>query len=238
MQKKEQKSPVIHPSLAGGNLPPAQKGKSRIAPGAQRGYVVGDRAPTPPMKVPVIGGPVAPVIQDARRSEPTDESVDIAAALAAAAPEAPDALTAVDPALAAAAAKRANVMDRLVGFSQPLFKQATIGGMNFRFKILSPSENMHVSKILSAMDPEDQTIFRSRVLRVAAGLVDIDGVTLESLYRGELRSDVVLMRYSEIMNWSSPILDSVLEAYEQILKTVREEFQPDFLTQPKTATKG
>jgi len=231
MEKKEPKSPVIHPSLAGGGGggAAAQKGKSRIAPGAQRGYVVHDKTTPAPLKVPAINAQRQVV------TPPTPEE-DVGAALAAAAPE--SALTEADPTMAAQQARREETMLRLLNFTKPTMRTVRIAGMDFNFKLLSPAESLHISKILGGMQEEDRTIYRTRVLQLAAGLVDVDGITLESVYQGDLSRDVVLMRYSEVMRWSMPVLDSVLEAYEQVIREVRNEFKPDFLTQPKAATNG
>lgn len=213
-KNKPTKTPFIHPSLATGQNqsntpPPAQRGKSRIAPGAQKGTVI-QHASVPETILPPPELMTPPTLED-------------------------------DPASAEAVKieqRKHDVINKLLLFTQPLFKTVEINGMQFRFKILTPSDAAHISKIFNAMPEEDQTMTRNRVLTLAASLVDVDGVSLESIYQGSLTRDVVLMRYSELMKWTNPVLNGVLSAYDKLLEDMREEYMPDFLKQPKKESTG
>ena len=92
--------------------------------------------------------------------------------------------------------------------------------------------------VLTSFPEEEQTILKNRILNLAASLVDVDGVSLESIYKGSLSRDLVLMRYSELMKWSNPVLNGVLAAYEKLVDDIKQEYMPDFLKQPKKESTG
>jgi hypothetical protein len=211
-KSKQNKTPFIHPSLAAGG---AQRGKSRIAPGAQKGAVVHHEVPPDVVRADLAELP--------RLAPP------------------PEVVTAPEPAAAdvsAAEQRKSDVVNKLLLFTQPLVKSVEIGGMTFRFKLPTPSDSAHVNKIFSSFPESEQTVLKSRILSLSAALLDIDGVSLESIYSGQLTKDLVLMRYSELMKWSNPVLNGVIAAYEKILDDVRQEYLPDFLKQPKEESTG
>ena len=220
-KNKTGKTPFIHPSLASSNTPnptPAQRGKSRIAPGAQRGVVIEHAAPpetvAPISSVPQeLLTPPPAVQQEVAPSLQSEEGVKIEQ-------------------------RKHDVINKLLLFTQPLHKTAEIGGMQFRFKVLTPVDTAHVIKIFSSMPEDEQTLMRNRVLNLAAALVDVDGVSLESIYKGPLTRDIVLMRYSELMKWSNPVINGVLAAYDKLLEDIKQEYLPDFLKQPKKESTG
>jgi hypothetical protein len=218
---KSGKTPFIHPSLAAGG---AQRGKSRIAPGSQKGAVIHHDEPPEAVRAAAIEPHPAfenePVVQQAPKSAP------------ASAP-----LSAADDA-AASERRRNDVINKLLLFTQPLIKTVEIGGMQFRFRMITPADSAHVSKILSSFPEAEQTILKNRMLNLAAAIIDIDGVTLESIYVGPLVKDLVLIRYSELMKWSNPVLNGVLSAHEKLVDDVRQEYLPDFLKQPKKESIG
>jgi hypothetical protein len=119
-----------------------------------------------------------------------------------------------------------------------MVKEVVINEMNFRFRMLTPADSAHVGNILNSFPEADQTVLKSRILNLAASLIDIDGVSLESIYTGNLSRDVVLMRYSELLKWSNPILNGVMLAYEKLVDDVKQEYMPDFLKQPKKESTG
>lgn len=240
MEKKEHKTQISHPSLSKKDdrisaNQPAQRGKSRIAPGAQKGYVVHDQSGAVKNQKPVV------LPKPSKMKELSDEEViDAINKIAPISPEA--SVSAInnspDPALAAAQAARASTVHKLLSFAQPVIKKVKIHDMEFSFKMLSPSESTHISNILMNFPENDRTIFRTRILQAAAALVDVNGVALESLHDGTFEKDVVLMRYHEMMKWTLPVVESVIDAYETIVRNVRQEFKADFLDQAKTATTG
>ena len=210
-KSKQSKTPFIHPSLAAGG---AQRGKSRLAPGAQKGAVVHHDAPPETVRVDLADMPkIAP----------------------------PEALVAPEPAaadVASAEQRKSDVINKLLLFTQPLIKSVEISGMTFRFKLPTPADSAHINKIFSSFPEAEQTVLKSRMMGLAAALVDIDGVSLESIYTGQLTKDLVLMRYSELMKWSNPVLNGVIAAYEKIVDDIRQEYLPDFLKQPKEESTG
>jgi hypothetical protein len=221
---KSNKTPFIHPSLAAGG---AKRGTSRIAPGSQKGAVIYHDAPPEVARgVAVVEPP--PSFEFESEPEP--------AAQATASPTS----SPVSGAEAAAAAERRrnDVISKLLLFTQPLIKSVEIGGMLFRFRIITPADSAHVGKILSSFPDAEQTILKNRMLNLAASIVDVDGVTLESIYTGPLVKDLVLIRYSELMKWSNPVLNGVLSAQEKLVEDVRQEYLPDFLKQPKKESIG
>ena len=216
-KNKPGKTPFIHPSLASSNQPPpAQRGKSRIAPGAPKGQVVEHKAP--PESVGLLSS--------------------IPEELLVPPPEVSGASAEVSAEAEKIESRKNDVINKLLLFTQPMYKSVEISGMQFRFKILNPSDAAHVARIFNAMPEEEQTLTRSRILNLAAALVDVDGVSLESIYQGGLSRDIVLMRYSELMKWSNPVLNGVLSAYDKLLEDLKQEYMPDFLKQPKKESTG
>ena len=216
-KNKPGKTPFIHPSLASANTPnptPAQRGKSRIAPGAARGVVIEHEAP--------------PETASSRSSIPPE-------LLVSPPQQEPDAPTGE---AAKIEQRKHDVINRLLLFTQPMYKTVELGGMQFRFKVMTPSDTAHVIKIFNAMPEDEQTLMRNRILNLAAALIDVDGVSLESIYKGTLSRDVVLMRYSELMKWSNPVLNGVLAAHDKLLEDMKQEYLPGFLKQPKKESTG
>ena len=210
-KSKQNKTPFIHPSLAAGG---AQRGRSRLAPGAQKGAVVHHDTPPDAVRADLAEMP---------RIVPPE-------AVAPPAPVAGD--------VVAAEQRKSDVINKLLLFTQPLIKSVEINGMTFRFKLPTPADSAHINKIFSSFPEAEQTVLKSRMLGLAAALIDIDGVSLESIYAGQLTKDLVLMRYSELMKWSNPVLNGVIAAYEKIVDDVRQEYLPDFLKQPKEESTG
>lgn len=210
-KSKQSKTPFIHPSLAAGG---AQRGRSRLAPGAQKGAVVHHDTPPESVRADLADMPkIAP----------------------------PSALVDPEPAAADVSSseqRKNDVINKLLLFTQPLIKSVEISGMTFRFKLPTPADSAHINKIFSSFPEAEQTVLKSRMLGLAAALIDIDGVSLESIYTGQLTKDLVLMRYSELMKWSNPVLNGVIAAYEKIIDDVRQEYLPDFLKQPKEESTG
>lgn len=211
---KQGKTPFIHPSLAGGE---AQRGRSRIAPGAQRGTVIQHEKVPEGLRSAVIAPP------------DFDDSHSAASAEAE-----PEQQVAADD----GNQRRTEVINKLLLFTQPLIKEVSINDMKFRFRMLTPADSAHVGNILNSFPEADQTVLKSRILNLAAALIDIDGVSLESIYTGKLSRDVVLMRYSELLKWSNPILNGVMVAYEKLVDDVKQEYMPDFMKQPKKESTG
>lgn len=214
-KSKQNKTPFIHPSLAGSE---AQRGRSRIAPGAQKGAVLHHDKVPDGLRAAVVAPPdFQPPEQESPQDFPSEEPQSDVGDLDQ---------------------RRNDVVNKLLLFTQPMLREVQISGMNFRFRMLTPADTAHLGNILNSFPESEQTILKSRLLNLAAALTDIDGVALESIYKGQLSRDVVLMRYSELMKWSNPVLNGVLAAYEKLVEDIKQEYLPDFLKQPKKESTG
>lgn len=153
---------------------------------------------------------------------------DIAAAIAAIAPVQPE----EDKGAVELESKRARTLRKLLSFSEPTTKVVRIADSDFKFKVLSVSESIHVQNIIDNLDQHEKTVFSVNLMQVAAALQSVDDVAVEELFVGSL-NDVVLQRYSLMKTWSPVLLDMVIESYKKLMKDLREEATPDFLRAPK-----
>lgn len=221
---KDQKNPFVHPSMA----KPAQRGQSRIVPGAKPGAHHVENPPPDPYLQGKMYSVGTPDMEDEWDQAPAQEQRP---APEAEKPERPKSQAQSPQPQGELSDRKNSVVSKLLMFKEPMYKTAKISDMLFKFKVLTPSETMHVAALYQKFKENDRTIYRGRILSLAASLVDIDGVRLEDAAPNGRDSDPVIIRYNELMSWNGQILDAVLEARDKAMEDVKKEYIPDFLDQ-------
>ncbi len=134
--------------------------------------------------------------------------------------------------------RKREIFQKIMANRNPVMKDFLVDGLNYKFKILTPEETGEAIKLLMSLPDEERTPLRERGLMMAKALVSIDGFLLEDMYDGPEISDPTLKKYMQIFEWPNPLFSSLLRQFETFTDETRQRYLPDFLTQPKTESKG
>jgi hypothetical protein len=143
----------------------------------------------------------------------------------------------VDDAVMEKQLAKKSVLEKLVMFKQPHYKEVELSGVVFRLKILNADENAKVYNMIRDLPAEEQ-LTRSPIIMLAASLVDANGVRIEDTYNGpEIIDDPMVRRYNELCHWHMPVINALVAAYREFSGAMEKEYSKDFLAKsPETAS--
>lgn len=121
------------------------------------------------------------------------------------------------------------VLEKLILFRQPVVKEVTIDGMNFKLKLLNPDDNVGVFRELKKLNADEQ-IVKTPVMLLAAAILNINGITLSEIYSGPPEiTDPLLQTYYEINKWPVALINTLSGVLQSFTDETESGFTKDFL---------
>lgn len=144
----------------------------------------------------------------------------------------------IDDALVQKQLEKKSVLEKLVLFKQPHYKEVELSGITFRLKVLNADENAKVYSMIREL-PEDEQLTKSPIVMLAASLVDANGIKIEDTYDGPDIDDPMLKKYHELCKWHMPVINALVAIYREFSGEMEKEYSKDFLAKsPQTTSTG
>ena len=139
----------------------------------------------------------------------------------------------MDDALVKKHADRKSVLEKLVLFKQPHYHEVSLGGVDFRLKLLNADDNSKVYMMIRDL-PDNEQLTRSPIIMLAAALVDANGLKIEDTYDGPEIDDPMVKKYHELCKWNMPVINALVSSFSRFSNKVEEGYSESFLEKSQT----
>lgn len=125
-------------------------------------------------------------------------------------------------------AKKKETLEKILLLRKTVKKDVTIDGLKFTLKLLNSNDSADVISLMEKLPEAEQN--KGPLLLLAASLVSVDDVPIETVYDGPSDiTDVIFQRYSEIIRWPSVLVNSISKEYRKFVDDEEKKYDASFL---------